>query len=72
MIMAMHLTGAVRTSRVFIVFTTMLVAVVSKMRSMSMRLFKNIANALRCHVGGIQRKHDGENKHETSAHGGGV
>ena len=55
-----------------IMFIAMLVAMVPEMRSMTMRLFENIANARRCHVGGIQREHDGEKNNEARAHGGGV
>lgn len=48
------------------------VAVMPEMRGMARRVFQRIADTHHRRVGGVQREHDGENKSEVSAHGGGV
>ena len=48
---------------------TVFVAVVSEMCGLARRVFQSITNAHRSRVGGVQRKYDGKNKREASAHG---
>lgn len=51
---------------------TVLVAVMPEMCSLARRVFQGIADIHRCRIGGVQREHDGKEKNEASAHGGGV
>lgn len=47
---------------------TVLVAVVSEMCSLARCMLQRITNTHRCRISGVQRKHDGKNKREVSAH----
>lgn len=51
---------------------TVLVAVMPEMCIVARSVFQRIADTHRCRIGGVQREHDGKEKNEASAHGGGV